>query len=125
MKHILILFILVVFSSLNFGLEFKSDYTSILLTSDKQSISPGETIYLNINLDHKKGWHSYWKNPGESGLETSIKTALPDGFVSKPLQWPTPQRYSYGTLINFCYNQVNLILPINIASTVKAGSYPV
>ncbi len=60
----------------------------------------GQT-YLATTLRHLEGWHTYWKNPGDSGLPTKIRFSLIQGESQIPfehpelveLEWPTPKRY--------------------------------
>ena len=38
-----------------------------------------------------EGWHSYWKNPGDTGIPTEIDWQMPEGFHVGELRWPTPK----------------------------------
>ncbi|MFL5785847.1 MAG: protein-disulfide reductase DsbD family protein [Bacteriovoracaceae bacterium] len=44
---------------------------------------------LVVTINHDEGWHTYWKNPGDSGL--------PSEFILKPTakayEWPVPTRH--------------------------------
>lgn len=44
---------------------------------------------LVVTINHDQGWHTYWKNPGDSGL--------PSEFLLKPAtkahEWPVPTRH--------------------------------
>jgi DsbC/DsbD-like thiol-disulfide interchange protein len=46
--------------------------TDARLVADVASVEPGTTFTTGIVLTMAPGWHIYWKNPGESGLATSI-----------------------------------------------------
>ena len=45
-------------------------------------------------IDHDKGWHTYWKNPGDSGLPSAFKFTK-DGkpLTPKAFEWPVPDRH--------------------------------
>ena len=43
--------------------------------------------YLAVGLRPKKGWHTYWKNPGDSGQATEITITGPK---TAPMPWPIP-----------------------------------
>jgi thiol:disulfide interchange protein DsbD len=45
-------------------------------------------------IDHDKGWHTYWKNPGDSGLPSAFKFSK-DGkpLTPKAFEWPAPDRH--------------------------------
>jgi thiol:disulfide interchange protein DsbD len=63
------------------------------LVADVDSIKAGEPFTAGVLLTIEPGWHVYWKNPGDSGLATSVgQWTVPDGFTVGPLQFPIPQR---------------------------------
>ncbi|MDP4584339.1 MAG: thioredoxin family protein [Verrucomicrobiales bacterium] len=63
------------------------------LISSHSTIKAGEpfTIGLQFNIDPT--WHTYWSNPGETGLPTSLKLDLPSGFTAGELQFPVPKKF--------------------------------
>ena len=42
------------------------------LVPESAVVVPGETVTLALMMRPSKGWHGYWKNPGDSGIETQI-----------------------------------------------------
>ena len=42
-----------------------------------------------------EGWHTYWRNSGDSGLPTHIQWYLPKGFGAGDIQWSYPKRFDY------------------------------
>ena len=71
---------------------------------------------LVFDRDHKRvgvlfdivpQWHIYWRNPGESGLETRVKFAHPTG----PLKFETPRVYldPSGTIHTFGFEHQTLM----------------
>src|ERR1700704_6076553 len=62
------------------------------LVSETNSIQPGTTLWVALRLQPPAGWHTYWSNPGDSGLATSIDWALPAGLLAGPMAWPRPER---------------------------------
>jgi thiol:disulfide interchange protein DsbD len=56
-----------------------------------------------LHLHADPGWHTYWINPGDAGLATSIKWTLPPGFSAGPIQWPTPEKHNMGPLVTYGY----------------------
>lgn len=61
------------------------------LISENLSIAPGSKFTIGIKIQHQKGYHTYWKNPGIVGLATNARWDLPDGFVAGDIQWPAPE----------------------------------
>ena len=86
-----------------------------------QGVSKGAALELGLLLQHQPGWHTYWKNPGDSGLPTELRWNLPDGLQTGPLHWPTPHKIRIGRLANFGYEDT-VLLPVTV--TVTPGFRP-
>jgi thiol:disulfide interchange protein DsbD len=67
------------------------------------SIQPGRPFLVGVRLQMDPGWHTYWRNPGDSGLPTRIRWALPAGFAAGEIQWPRPQRFLADPLMSYGY----------------------
>jgi thiol:disulfide interchange protein len=63
---------------------------SARLASDASSIIPGKPFSIGVLLKMAPGWHTYYREPGDSGMATEIQWELPEGFTVGELQWPTP-----------------------------------
>ena len=50
------------------------------LVSETDSVAPGKPLRLALRLAMAPGWHTYWSNPGDSGLPTAIDWLLPPDF---------------------------------------------
>ena len=57
----------------------------------EQSVQPGRPFPVALRLSMDAGWHTYWRNPGDAGLPTTIEWDLPPGFSAGPMQWPVPR----------------------------------
>lgn len=95
-----------------------TDHLRSRLVAATDAAVPGQTLKLGLLLEHDPGWHTYWKNPGDSGLPTRMEFALPDGLVAGEIEWPLPERQPAGGLVNFGYSHTEL-LPVSVA--VPAG----
>lgn len=73
------------------------------LIAEQTSIQPGQSFWLAIEVSIKDGWHTYWKNPGDTGIACSTDWFLPDGFVVDACHLPTPRRYVEGPITYFGY----------------------
>ena len=62
------------------------------LVADTTAIVPGQPFRLGLLLRMAPGWHTYWENPGDSGLPTTFDPKLPDKFAVGPVVWPLPKR---------------------------------
>ncbi len=91
-----------------------TDHLRSRLVASTDAAVPGETLKLGLLLEHDAGWHTYWKNPGDSGLPTRMEFALPDGLAAGAIEWPLPERQPAGGLVNFGYSHSEL-LPVSVA----------
>ncbi len=91
-----------------------------LLVEAPQGIAAGQTIWLGLELKHQPHWHTYWRNPGDSGLPTELTWQLPAGLTAAPLIWPAPKKIPIGNMANFGYEDtVLLVTPIQIDKGFK------
>ncbi|HNI86392.1 MAG TPA: protein-disulfide reductase DsbD family protein, partial [Ottowia sp.] len=74
-----------------------------LVAHAPQGVLPGQPLWLGLALEHQPHWHTYWKNPGDSGLPTTLAWTLPAGFKAGEIDWPTPSRLPIGPLMNHGY----------------------
>ncbi|HET6970233.1 MAG TPA: thioredoxin family protein, partial [Phenylobacterium sp.] len=69
-----------------------------------------------------KGWHTYWKNAGDSGEPTRIKWTMPAGWSASDFTWPTPRRLPVGPLVNYGYvGEVLLPMALTAPADAKPG----
>jgi len=62
------------------------------LLVDATQVKAGDTFRVGVRFRMDPGWHIYWKNPGDSGLETNVSWDTPGSTVG-PLQWPYPHTF--------------------------------
>lgn len=89
---------------------FKSDRTEVQLISEVKTIQPSTPFWVGLKFKTSPGWHTYWRNPGDSGAPTRMEWTLPNGFKASELVYPYPQRMPIGPLMNFGYKGENLLL---------------
>jgi len=83
------------------------------LIAPMRSITPGRPFQIGLKERIRKNWHTYWKNPGDSGEPTRITWDLPNGFSASPINWPIPKAIPYGPLMNYGYSD-EVLLPVTI-----------
>ena len=85
-------------------------------------IVAGETLWLGLQIQHQAHWHTYWRNPGDSGLATELQWQLPEGLKPGNLIWPAPQKIPVGSMANYGYEgTVLLVTPVQVAPKFKAN----
>jgi thiol:disulfide interchange protein/DsbC/DsbD-like thiol-disulfide interchange protein len=93
------------------------------LVADHAGLTPGKTITVALRLKMQRGWHTYWQNPGDSGLATTIEWQLPADVTAGPILWPAPEALPTGPLVNYGYEGETLLLTdIAVASGIAATS---
>jgi DsbC/DsbD-like thiol-disulfide interchange protein/cytochrome c biogenesis protein CcdA len=76
----------------------------------------GEPIAAGVTFTMPEGWHIYWKNPGDSGLETRLEWTLPEGLRAGEIEWPAPEAIEIGGLVNYGYSR-SVTLPVALLPT--------
>lgn len=89
------------------------------LVARDQSIAPGSTTYVAVRQKIDKGWHTYWRNSGDSGEPTRVDWTLPAGWKAGDIVWPAPTRQPTGPLMNYGF-QGEVLLPIPVTAPADA-----
>ena len=102
----------------------RTDHVLSELVADQQAVRPGQPLRIGLKLIHDAGWHTYWRNPGDSGLPTLFEPTGPDGTRFGPIVWPMPERLAIGPLANYGYEGEVLLartveVPADIAGPVR------
>jgi thiol:disulfide interchange protein DsbD len=98
-----------------------SENVDVNLVSERTSIRPGEPVQVGFHMKMKRGWHTYWKQPGDAGLPLRIEWALPAGFAAGPIEWPTPERIPTGELMSYGYGQ-EVLFGVTITPPARVGT---
>ena len=92
------------------------------LVPERAAFVPGEPLTVALRLAMDRGWHTYWQNPGDSGLPTTLAWKLPAGMSAGPIQWPAPQTLPVGPLVNYGYEGEVLLLTDVVSTGDVAGA---
>ncbi len=99
-----------------------TDHVTARLIPETSSVRPGGTLWVMLHLKIKAGWHTYWRNPGDSGEPPHIAWTLPQGVEAGDIQWPYPRPLPYGPLLNYGYSGEALhLVPIRVGQSWPAG----
>ena len=91
-----------------------------LLAHAPQGVAPGQPLWLGLSITHQPEWHTYWKNPGDSGLPTELTWQLPAGLDVGETAWPVPSLFRIGKLANYGYGgQVLLTAPLQVPASFQ------
>lgn len=88
----------------------KASHLKAELVSDHQDLKPGQRFKLALHFIPDDHWHTYWQNPGDSGLATSIDWTLPDGVTAGAIQWPAPMAIAVPPLVNYGFEGPTILV---------------
>jgi thiol:disulfide interchange protein DsbD len=85
--------------------------------------APGSTAVVAVKQTIRPEWHTYWRNPGDSGGPTTLTWTLPQGAQAGDIVWPVPERQRIAGMMNYGYSGVvYLPVPIEIPASVRPGA---
>ena len=109
-----ILFLIFLFPSL-FANQIVIDtgHANVSLVKNSYDLK-AEGSYIGIKFELDKNWHTYWKNPGDSGGPLEIVWELPNQFKLDRINWPKPELIPYPPLMTYGYNN-DVIFPFKVS----------
>jgi thiol:disulfide interchange protein/DsbC/DsbD-like thiol-disulfide interchange protein len=100
----------------------RTGHVTAELVSEQTALVPGTTATLALRLAIEPGWHTYWRNPGESGLPTTLAWHLPPGYSAGDIAWPAPRALPAGPLMNYGYEgEVFHLVPLMVPADAAPG----
>ena len=88
-----------------------------------ESVQGNQTKNLiGIQMDMQKNWHTYWKNPGDSGGPIKVNWSHNDNISISELYWPTPSLIPYEPLMTYGYKNF-VIFPFEIINSNNKNSF--
>lgn len=101
----------------------EEDLLKAQLISETTSVEPGKPFWVALRIEINEGWHSYWKNPGDSGMAASIQWNLPAGFTPGQTEWPYPISFEVNGLTGYGFEgETWLLTQITPSADVKPGT---
>jgi thiol:disulfide interchange protein DsbD len=89
------------------------------LHSSRAAVAPGERFTVALRETINEGWHTYWRNPGDSGQPTELTWRLPPGWSAGDIQWPAPEAVPFAMLVNYGY-EGEVLFPIQVTAPANA-----
>ncbi len=91
------------------------------LVAETSTLQRGKSGWTAVHLKMRPGWHTYWRNPGDSGLATTIKWTLPRGVSASPIVWPRPDKFMARTIAGYGYaGDVALLSTISVPAQLAS-----
>jgi thiol:disulfide interchange protein DsbD len=81
-----------------------------------------------LTIHIKEGWHTYWKNPGESGMAPQFQwnngEQQKPNYEIKEIHWPAPQSFEKAGIGNYVYkDKVEFIVDLRIPKDSSPGKF--
>ena len=94
-----------------FAAPVSTTYSTVDLIAEQASLpADGGTVTLGFYLEPNPGWHAYWSNPGDAGLEPRMRWDLQEGFEAAPFEFPVPHVLPFIDLITYAYEEPLLLI---------------
>src|SRR5262245_19756716 len=101
----------------------KTAHVEAELVAAKTAIVPGQPLTVALRLAIEKDWHTYWQNPGDSGLPTTLAWKLPAAIEAGPIEWPAPKVLPVGPLVDYGYEgEVLHLVELKTQRTLAEGA---
>ncbi|HVZ30274.1 MAG TPA: thioredoxin family protein [Asticcacaulis sp.] len=117
-RFVLVLLALFSAVSIAHAEDGESPHIKAKLVTEAATVRPGDGFQIAIDYTAAPGWHTYWINPGDTGLPPKVKWDLPDGFSVDELQFPTPVRMLESGLMSYGYEGRTILL-----ADLKSGGH--
>lgn len=108
--------------------EARTENVTARLVADLAAATPGSTVTLAFVQDIREGWHTYWRNPGDSGAPATLAWDLAPqdlaaGVAIGPIQWPAPEAIPYFGLMTFGHqDRLVLLQELHIPAAWPVGT---
>ncbi|MGI9150139.1 MAG: protein-disulfide reductase DsbD family protein [Limnohabitans sp.] len=94
-----------------------------LVAHAPQGVQAGQPMWVGLLLTHQPDWHTYWRNPGDSGLPTQVELNLPAGVEAGAVQWPLPHKLKAGNLTNYGFEKTALlVVPLSVSKQFQPNA---
>jgi DsbC/DsbD-like thiol-disulfide interchange protein len=98
----------------------KDSHSAVRLMAGSRS---GAVLLGGIAIQLQPGWHTYWRNPGDSGVPPRFDFSKSENIEAVTILWPAPIRFDDGAGgISLGY-QKQVVLPLRIVA--KSADKPV
>ena len=122
-KLLAFILLLVIFSSAFAKFGGGKTHAKARLISEVSTVQPGHSFWVAVRLKMDPHWHIYWRNVGDTGLETTVEWQLPKSVSAGKLKWPYPERIVEEPLVVYGYHGTKYLLTkIKVAPSVKVGT---
>ena len=99
------------------------NHIAVRLVAESSTPAPNHEVTLAFVMAPDPGWHGYWLNPGDAGVETKVDWRLRYGMTVGPLRYPVPQPLMISGLMNYVYEgPYALLASLHLSSDPAKGT---
>jgi thiol:disulfide interchange protein DsbD len=98
-----------------------TERTRATLVVSADAAAPGAPIEIALRLQLKPGWHTYWRNPGDSGEPAVVTLRVGEREYKGPDTWPVPERIDLAGIVSYGFHG-DVFLPTRVVA--PAGAVP-
>ena len=119
MKYLKLFFLLVFFTNI-YAEAVNTGHAEVSLVKFN-TLSEGNKKLIGIKMDMQKNWHTYWKNPGDSGGPIKVSWQADENITFSSVMWPAPQLIPYDPLMTYGYKDF-VIFPFEYSKNDNLNS---
>jgi suppressor for copper-sensitivity B len=83
----------------------------VRLITATDNIAADSTLEAGLEFRFAKGWHGYWRTPGDAGIPPTIDWSASENILGAEISWPAPHRLVIDELQNSVYEN-DVVLPV-------------
>jgi DsbC/DsbD-like thiol-disulfide interchange protein len=93
------------------------------LLSSHYTVAPGQTFQVALKTELDDKWHTYWRNPGDSGEPVQITWTVPPIITTGEIVWPLPAPIPTVPIINYGFEGAPLFpVDFEVSDDAAIGS---
>src|SRR5260221_6981730 len=86
---------------------------AVRLITATDHISADSTLEAGLEFRFAKGWHGYWRTPGDAGIPPTVDWSASENISGSDISWPAPHRLVIDELQNSVYEN-DVVLPVKL-----------
>jgi suppressor for copper-sensitivity B len=86
---------------------------AVRLITAMDHIAADSTLEAGLEFRFAKGWHGYWRTPGDAGIPPTVDWSASDNISGAETSWPAPHRLVIEELQNSVYEN-DVVLPVKL-----------
>src|SRR5258707_2493999 len=85
----------------------------VRLITATDNIAADSTLEAGLEFRFAKGWHGYWRTPGDAGIPPTVDWSASENISGAEISWPAPHRLVIEELQNSVY-ETDVVRPVKL-----------